>query len=33
MCCCPGDGEVAGLMALILLTDARRDARADDEGG
>jgi RNA polymerase sigma factor (sigma-70 family) len=23
----PGDGEVAGLLALMLLTDARRDAR------
>ena len=29
----PGDAEVAGLAALILLTDARRGARADDEGG
>jgi RNA polymerase sigma-70 factor (ECF subfamily) len=29
----PGDAEVAGLAALILLTDARRDARADEEGG
>ena len=28
----PGRGEVAGLMALILLTDARRDARADSAG-
>jgi RNA polymerase sigma-70 factor (ECF subfamily) len=29
----PGDAEVVGLAALILLTDARRGARADDEGG
>ena len=28
----PGEGEVAGLLALMLLTDARRDARTDDEG-
>ena len=28
----PADGEVAGLLALMLLTDARRAARADDEG-
>jgi len=28
----PGRHEVAGLMALILLTDARRDARADSAG-
>ena len=28
----PGRREVAGLMALILLTDARRDARADRAG-
>ncbi len=28
----PGRREVAGLMALILLTDARRDARADGAG-
>ncbi len=28
----PGRREVAGLMALILLTDARRDARADSAG-
>ena len=25
--CCPDDGEVAGLLALMLLTDARRPAR------
>ena len=25
--CCPDDGEVAGLLALMLLTDARRAAR------
>ncbi|WP_229401182.1 RNA polymerase sigma factor [Micromonospora okii] len=29
----PGDGEVAGLLALMLLTDARRAARTDAEGG
>ena len=29
----PDDGEVAGLLALMLLTDARRHARADAEGG
>ena len=29
----PEDGEVAGLLALMLLTDARRAARADDGGG
>ena len=23
----PGDGEIAGLLALMLLTDARREAR------
>ncbi|WP_327010826.1 RNA polymerase sigma factor [Dactylosporangium sp. NBC_01737] len=28
----PGDGEVAGLLALMLLTDARRPARVDDDG-
>ena len=28
----PGDGEVAGLLALLLLTDARRQARADSTG-
>ena len=28
----PGDGEVAGLLALMLLTDARRAARADENG-
>ena len=28
----PDDGEVAGLLALMLLTDARRHARADAEG-
>jgi RNA polymerase sigma factor (sigma-70 family) len=28
----PGDGEVAGLLALMLLTDARRPARADPAG-
>ncbi|GII56438.1 RNA polymerase sigma24 factor [Planotetraspora thailandica] len=28
----PGDGEVAGLLALMLLTDARRPARADRYG-
>ncbi|WP_157252999.1 RNA polymerase sigma factor [Nonomuraea typhae] len=28
----PGDGEVAGLLALMLLTDARRSARTDGEG-
>jgi RNA polymerase sigma-70 factor (ECF subfamily) len=28
----PGEPEVAGLLALMLLTDARRDARLDDEG-
>jgi RNA polymerase sigma factor (sigma-70 family) len=28
----PGEGEVAGLLALMLLTDARRGARTDDEG-
>jgi predicted RNA polymerase sigma factor len=29
----PDDGEVAGLLALMLLTDARRPARTDSEGG
>ncbi len=29
----PGDGEVTGLLALMLLTDARRDARTDSGGG
>jgi RNA polymerase sigma factor (sigma-70 family) len=29
----PGDGEVAGLVALMLLTHARRDARIDASGG
>jgi predicted RNA polymerase sigma factor len=28
----PGEGEVAGLLALMLLTDARRPARTDAEG-
>ena len=28
----PDDGEVAGLLALMLLTDARRDARAGAHG-
>ncbi|MGW4475704.1 RNA polymerase sigma factor [Nonomuraea sp. NPDC004354] len=28
----PDDGEVAGLLALMLLTDARRAARTDAEG-
>ncbi|POM26562.1 putative ECF RNA polymerase sigma factor SigI [Actinomadura rubteroloni] len=28
----PADGEAAGLLALMLLTDARRDARADAHG-
>lgn len=28
----PADQNVAGLLALILLTDARRDTRADDTG-
>jgi RNA polymerase sigma factor (sigma-70 family) len=28
----PGDGEVAGLLALMLLTDARRPARTDPSG-
>jgi RNA polymerase sigma factor (sigma-70 family) len=28
----PGDGEVTGLLALMLLTDARRPARAGPEG-
>ena len=29
----PDDGEVAGLLALMLLTDARRPARARPDGG
>jgi RNA polymerase sigma factor (sigma-70 family) len=28
----PEDGELAGLLALMLLTDARRPARADEQG-
>ena len=28
----PDDGEVAGLLALMLLTDARRSARTDADG-
>jgi RNA polymerase sigma factor (sigma-70 family) len=28
----PGDGEVAGLLALMLLTDARRGARTREDG-
>ena len=28
----PADGETAGLLALMLLTDARRDARCDAQG-
>jgi RNA polymerase sigma factor (sigma-70 family) len=28
----PDDGEVAGLLALMLLTEARRDARTRDDG-
>jgi RNA polymerase sigma factor (sigma-70 family) len=28
----PEEGEVAGLLALMLLTDARRDARTDADG-
>ena len=28
----PGDGEVTGLLALMLLTDARRAARTDPDG-
>jgi RNA polymerase sigma factor (sigma-70 family) len=28
----PGDGETAGLLALMLLTDARRPARSDPRG-
>jgi RNA polymerase sigma factor (sigma-70 family) len=28
----PGDGETAGLLALMLLTDARRPARSDPQG-
>jgi RNA polymerase sigma-70 factor (ECF subfamily) len=29
----PAEPEVAGLLALLLFIDARRDARADTEGG
>jgi predicted RNA polymerase sigma factor len=29
----PDDGEVAGLLALMLLTDARREARTGTNGG
>ncbi len=29
----PADGEVAGLLALMLLTDARRTARTGSDGG
>ena len=29
----PGEGEVAGLLALMLLTDARRPARTRGDGG
>ena len=29
----PGDGEVAGLLAVMLLTDARRPARTAADGG
>jgi RNA polymerase sigma-70 factor (ECF subfamily) len=28
----PGDADVAGLLALLVLTDARRATRTDDEG-
>jgi len=28
----PGDGEIAGILALMLLTDARRAARTDVDG-
>jgi RNA polymerase sigma factor (sigma-70 family) len=28
----PGDGEISGLLALMLLTEARRAARVDDAG-
>ena len=28
----PGEGEAAGLLALMLLTDARRAARTDADG-
>ncbi|MFI6095172.1 RNA polymerase sigma factor [Lentzea sp. NPDC051213] len=28
----PGDGELTGLLALMLLTDARRPARTDEQG-
>ena len=30
--CLPGDGETTGLLALMLLTDARRAARLDSAG-
>ncbi len=30
--CLPDDPEVAGLLALMLLTDARREARVDPDG-
>lgn len=29
----PADGEVTGLLALMLLTDARRPARTGPDGG
>ena len=29
----PGDSEISGLLALMLLTEARRAARVDDAGG
>jgi RNA polymerase sigma-70 factor (ECF subfamily) len=29
----PGEPEATGLLALLLLTDARRDARTDEAGG
>jgi predicted RNA polymerase sigma factor len=28
----PGDSEIAGLLALMLLTDARREARTGPDG-
>ncbi|OZM82608.1 RNA polymerase sigma factor [Pseudonocardia sp. MH-G8] len=28
----PSDGEIAGLLALMLVTDSRRDARISDDG-
>ena len=31
--CCPDDGEATGLLALMLLTDARRPARTGPDGG